>query len=286
MLLKFISTFLFRAFLILAVAAPTQFIPTQAEAGRLGVCYKCTYKVHGQTLEDYYWSGENTIGSNLDFTGRAKCGGTSPDSTERAPAQRCDNKMGIQRWTNNDPFDPACSNGARTHKLHIGGENMDLVVIVPEGRAFREGTFYRIQDGENMSCGHDVTGGADFSTFRYGVNRDLLDIFIVTDGKITRWSHRLQDGNHHQIVAGRNGVGRLYGRNKDVVHLYGILGSGELVDKQVRIGDGVNYAIRNTNGNIGVTYGRNHDVNGIFCFQNGAWVQGNSNRQGGWPTSC
>lgn len=259
-----------------------------AHAGRLGVCYKCEYESYGQILEVYSWSGEDVIGTNLDITGRVKCGGGQvPKNVSRAPAARCDATAGIMRWSNNDPFDPACSNGAGNHKFHLGGENLDLVVIVEEGGTFRSGTFYRVQDGKDYSCGGDVAGGSNFSTLRYGRYRDLLDIFVVTESGVKRNSYRIQDGRRHQVVSTPTSVGRLYGVNKDVITLYHVGSDGNITAlNSVRIKDGRGYALHPLGNDIGVVYGRNHDVRGRFCFENGAWKQLLGSRNGRFPESC
>ncbi len=264
------------------------FTAVDANAGRLGVCYKCEYSVYGQTLEVYNWSGENTVGSNLDITGRAKCGGgATPANTSRAPAQLCDANAGILRWSNNDPFDPPCSNDSGNHKFHLGGENMDLVVVVEQGDDFRSGTFYRVQDGLNFSCGNDVHGGSNFSSLRYGRLRDLLDIYVVQSDGVVRHTYRIQDGQQHQVVSTPTSVGRVYGRSRDVITLYHVGPDGSITTLDgVRIRDGAGYALHPLGNDFGVVYGNNHDVRGRFCFENGAWKQQLGSRNGSFPASC
>lgn len=279
---------IFIAFFVIFLA-----IAGHANAGRLGVCYKCEYKVYGQILETYNWSGATGAGATkpgvaLDISGRTKCGGgATPDKVSRAPAQLCDAAAGILRWSNNDPFDPPCSNGSGNHKFHLGGENMDLVVVIEQGDDFRSGTFYRVQDGERYSCGDDVRGGMNFSTLRYGRNRDLLDIYVVRDDGVHRHTYRIQDGAHHQIVSTPTSVGRVYGRNRDVITLYHVGADGSITTLDgVRIRDGGGYALHPLGNDIGVVYGRKHDVRGRFCFESGAWKQLLGSRDGSFPASC
>ncbi len=268
-------------------------IASAAQAGRLGVCYRCEFKVHGQTLETYSWSGATGSGATkpglaLDILNRTKCGGGAvPDKVSRAPAHKCDAAAGIIRWTNNDPFDPVCQNGGENHDFHIGGENLDLVVVVEQGDTFRSGSFYRVQDGKGYSCSNDVAGGSNFSTLRYGRNRDLLDIYVVTDDGVARNQYRIEDGTNHAVVTTPSMVGRLYGRNKDVISLYNVASDGTIsVLGGIRIKDGTGYSLTALGNDIGVTYGNNHDVRGRFCYEQGAWKQYLGSRDGSFPPSC
>ncbi|MEL6652958.1 MAG: hypothetical protein AAFQ87_19320, partial [Bacteroidota bacterium] len=280
--------------LLLVAAAIVTFNPSDTRAGRLGVCYKCEYEAYGQTLEVYNWSGANVgalatkPGVALDISGRAKCGGgATPKNTSRAPAHLCDAAAGILRWSNNDPFDPPCPNGSGNHEFRLGGENMDLVVVVENGDTFRSGTFFRVQDGKNYSCSRDVGGGRTFSSLRYGRYRDLFDIYVVKEDGVHRNSYRIQDGKNHQIVSTPTSVGRLYGENRDVITLYHIAPSGTVTTLDgVRIKDGRGYALHPLGNDIGVIYGRKHDVRGRFCFESGAWKQLLGSRDGSFPASC
>ncbi|UWQ31628.1 hypothetical protein K3555_13600 [Leisingera sp. M527] len=246
-------------------------IPTFAD-GRLGVCYKC---VRGDGVVFHLWS-ERTVFSFPDLKA-GKCRGLSNiQHTERAPSALCDATDNILRWrATNDPFFQ-CTSGGSDHVAWLGGENLDLVALAKSFDDFHQGSFYRVQDGEEYSCGRDFVSGRNFTALRYGRNRDILDIFIHNgNGEFSRHTDRIQDGRQHRVVVGQNFVARVYGRNRDIVKLYGITDDGSIISKARLIADGRGHILHVLSGSdVGVIYGRNKDIRVRFCFEGGVWRTG------------
>lgn len=239
-------------------------LTVSANAGRLGVCYEC--RAEGIPQPYYRWSKNDHI--------NGACGALQ-GSNNRAPAQLCDAAEGIVRWRGtNDPF-WKCETRPANHHAWIGGENRDLVVI-SRTTEINDGEFYRVQDGDEYSCGGDFSSEGNVSALRYGNNRDLLYIFHMDDQRTLRsWTHRIQDGAGHAVIVGSNFVARLYGRNKDILALYGLTANGDLVHKARFINDGRFHTLRRLSAtDAGLTYGRNKDINVRYCFNGSRWMTG------------
>lgn len=240
--------------------------------GRLGVCYKC---IRSDGITFYFWS-ERTNFSFPDLT-PGKCRGMGNiEHVERGPSNLCDATDNISRWqATNDPFFP-CATGRSDHAAWLGGENLDLLVLAKNLASFNKGVFYRIQDGEEYSCGGDFASGSNFSALRYGNHNDILDIYIHKgNGEFVRNIDRIQDGRQHKVVVGQNYVARIYGKNHDVIKLYGITAGGEIVSKARLVPDGRGHWIQRLSGtDVGVTWGQNKDINVRFCFDGTRWKTG------------
>lgn len=190
---------------------------------------------------------------------------------------------------NNDPF-TECSASSPNHRTWVGGNNNDLIVISQPDGDLQSGTFFRLQDGRGLACSADVQQRSRFTSVRYGVHRDILDIYVPTpDGAIVRSTFRLQDGRHHGIIVGDNYIARLYGNHKDLLAAYYIQESGTVVEKHWRQPDGRDHQITPLAGSttdFGFIYGNNDDVRARVCFRNGQWLMRDNQRDGTFPTDC
>lgn len=189
----------------------------------------------------------------------------------------------------NDPF-AACNTNGTNHKVWIGGNNNDLLIIGVGDQTAQEGAFYRIQDGKDYVCGEDVVSQGHFTMLRYGVHKDLMDIFVVRpDNSISRSTYRLQDGRHHGIVVGPTWIGRLYGNHKDIVAAYWVPTDGPVVTGAFSFFDGRDHILERVpdqSNAFGIRYGNNDDVRSMICFKNNQWSVRGLGINVSYPNSC
>ncbi|OLP74744.1 hypothetical protein AK812_SmicGene45636 [Symbiodinium microadriaticum] len=175
--------------------------------------------------------------------------------------QICDANDGIVRGGSmNDPF-WHCKTAASGFSTWIGGEDKDLIIVGEDPNDISKGTFFRIQDGEEYDCGVDVFTGQNHTVLRYGKDNDIFDIFTRTGNGFERYTDRIHDGQGHGIVSGINVVGRLYGRHRDILAIYGITENGQVVKWARGFFDGQFHGMELLgSSDIGLIYGNDDDI--------------------------
>lgn len=238
-------------------------------AGKLGVCKRC---VTDSGIEAHMWTRDHisTLGFCASF-GMNDGGDGNPTS--------CDAQAGIVRWKGtNDPFSK-CSTNASNHSAWIGGERDDLIVLSPDASNLNDpkAEFFRVQDGDGYRCRLDFASGTNFSTLKYGENRDLINIYIQGGDNVftLKIRDRLQNGKFHALEVGENFSAVLYGNNKDILRLYGIKPNGQIVVQAHFVNDGRNHILQKlSKTDAGLIYGRNKDIRVRYCFTGEKWRYG------------
>ncbi|SDU19113.1 hypothetical protein [Stappia sp. ES.058] len=250
---------MFRKLIILAAFVISTNAP--AEAGRLGKCVKCVSNA-GPAIDTW------DMGNPLGGCGLLNSGG------DGIPAL-CDANMGIVRGGPlNDPF-WRCSTRSSRFNTWIGGEDKDLIIVGDDQSDISKGTLFRIQDGDEYDCEVDVFTGRNHSVLRYGKDNDIFDIFTRNSTGFVRHTYRIEDGQGHGIVSGDNIVGRLYGRHKDILALYGIADDGTVTEWRRGFFDGRGQGMELLGpSDIGLVYGNDNDIRVRFCFDGQTWKFG------------
>ena len=144
-----------------------------------------------------------------------------------------------------------------------------------------------IRDGGPIVCGQTLTSGRSFTALLYGYNRDIMDIFVPdSSNTIVRNVYRIHDGRGQAMVVTDTSVARRFGRNADIIRLYGVKDDGEIVIHSRALFHGVHHRVVNLQGDIGVRYQNESDVRfARFCFREGKWRE-TLGHQRNYPSDC